>query len=301
MQASFNMQSSYAMNRPSVPFPPSFPSFGEQNAMQYNEQAFSRSFGDSTASGYNSSYYASQMSRGPDGFNRSVIASNTSAFNQQGPCGNMGYGFQNFGGNSCYGPPMPAPRCDSRGWQQDSGYWGGGSRCDNNSGRNAWNDTGVNNDASTINLGNYALNFNKSDSSMLLTNTQNGNQTKIWGDPHIDLNSGTGSQTSGMFNGPLTFNLPDQTRIAVGTQPASGNSNVSYADNVTITQGNRAYVVNGLSQQDSSPLTVQRSNNGYALAQQIPQDAMNLIGTNSGTGWYNPQTHAMAAASDFQA
>ncbi|WP_321890033.1 hypothetical protein, partial [Paraburkholderia bannensis] len=59
------------------------------------------------------------------------------------------------------------------------------------------------------------------------------------------------------------------------------------------------YVVNGLSQQDSAPLTVQRSHDGFALAQQTPQNAMNLFANPGGTGWINANTDAPVKASDF--
>ncbi|MDR5760164.1 DUF1521 domain-containing protein [Caballeronia sp. LZ035] len=165
--------------------------------------------------------------------------------------------------------------------------------------QSAWSDTGVNNNQSSIDLGQYKLDLDKAHSSMMLTDKTNNIATKVWGDPHIDFNSGSGNQTSGMFNGSLTFDLPDNTTIGVHTQPIDGG--VSLADSLTITRGNQAYNVTGLSEQNPAPLSVERSNNGFAAWQNQPQDGPHLMATNSGTGWVNEQTHQMAKASDFNA
>ncbi|MGA7782968.1 MAG: DUF1521 domain-containing protein [Paraburkholderia sp.] len=265
--------------------------------MQFSQQSFPRSSSGNGPSGSSASYFSQQSSRGPGGFSQSTFSSSSASYNRQG-----------FGGESrcTHSESQAYARYDNCGGYDSrsagSSSHGGCNSSDNGFGQSSqWSDTGVSNGKSSINLGDYTLNLNKADSSMLLTNTQTGNQTKIWGDPHIDLNAGTSDQSSGMFNGPLSFELPGHTQISVGTQPGNGNSNVSYADSVTITQGNRAYTVNGLSEQDSAPLTVQRGGNGFALAQQIPQGAMTLIANPSGTGWINSQTHAAVTASDFKA
>ncbi|MEW9583582.1 DUF1521 domain-containing protein [Paraburkholderia sp. DGU8] len=156
--------------------------------------------------------------------------------------------------------------------------------------QNNWSNTQVQNNKASIDLGNYTIDLNKSDSSLVLTNKQTGSTTKISGDPHIDTNG-----TSGTFKGSLTFDLPDQTKVTVGTQ-AQGS--VSYADQVTITQGNKAYVVNGLSQLDGNPLTVQSSHNGRQLDQQTP-DGYALVANSAGTGWIDPQTGLAPTAADF--
>ncbi len=161
----------------------------------------------------------------------------------------------------------------------------------NSTGQNSsWSNTAVQNNASSINLGDYSIALQKSDSSLLLTNNQTGNTTKVWGDPHLDTNG-----TSTMFNGSLTFDLPDNTKVTVGTQP---QGSVSYADQVTITQGNKAYVVNGLSQVDGNPLTVERSGNGRQLDQQTA-DGYTLIANSAGTGWIDPLTGKAPTAADI--
>lgn len=156
-------------------------------------------------------------------------------------------------------------------------------------GQPGWTSTQSGNKAS-IDLGNYTLDLNKSNSSMLLTNKQTGDTTRVWGDPHIDTNG-----MSATFNGPVTFNLPDRTKITVGTQ-AKGS--VSYADQLTITNGNRAYTVSGLSQADKSPLSIQTSGNGRQLDRATP-DGYSLVASRSGTGWIDPLTGRAPTAEDF--
>ncbi|MFM0673721.1 DUF1521 domain-containing protein [Paraburkholderia sediminicola] len=151
----------------------------------------------------------------------------------------------------------------------------------------AWSNTAVSGNKSSIDLGNYKVNLNKSDSSILLTDKKTGETTKVWGDPHIDSNG-----KSSMFKGPLTFDLPGGTKMTVGTQ---GNGNVTYADRLTITNGNNAYQVNGLSEKNSSPLTVQRTGNGRQLDAQTP-DGYSIAPNSHGKGWVDAQT---GKAADF--
>lgn len=154
-----------------------------------------------------------------------------------------------------------------------------------------WSNTQVKDNKSTIDLGNYKLDLNKKDSSMLLTDKKSGETTRVWGDPHIDSNG-----TSNLFNGPLTLNLSDGTKITVGTQ---GKGNVSYADKLTITKGNDAYVVNGLSEKDSNPLTVQHAGNGRQLDAMTP-DGYSLVANRNGKGWIDPQTGHAPTAADYK-
>jgi|GEM_PF-1314623 len=319
MQASFfnSNQSSYSISSPTpsfqnIPFPPrrdsgpqnsmlfnqqmmssNFSSNGilsPKNFMQFDQRAMARNFNSNGMSSNNGSYFFQQSSRSPGGFSNAITAGYYSSSFGPGMSNQQSWNMSSFNQQSFGGG-------DNR--PSGNGGYGGDTSCNNSfDNRNAWSDSGVNDNKASIYLGNYILKFNKSDSSMVLIDTRTGTQTRIWGDPHIDLNSGSANQTSGMFHGPLTFNLPNHTRVSVGTQP-SGDSNVSYANDVTVTQGNRAYAVHGLSQKDSAPLTVQRSLDGFALARQTPRDSMNLISSPSGTGWIDAATHAPVKASDF--
>lgn len=162
-----------------------------------------------------------------------------------------------------------------------------------------WSNTEVSGNKASIDLGNYKLAFDKADSSMVMTNAKTGDTTKIWGDPHIDQHTNSASKTSAMFNGPMTFQLPDNTKITVGTQPGANNKSVTYADQVTITHGNQAYQVSGLSQQNASGLSVQKSGNGRALDDATP-DGYTLQAAADGSGWIDPTTGKQPTASDFK-
>ncbi|MPW16740.1 DUF1521 domain-containing protein [Paraburkholderia sp. CNPSo 3157] len=207
--------------------------------------------------------YSQQYSQTPHGISEQMSASN---FHQSsGP-----FGFeQSFS-------------YDSFRYQQDAPTCGGQN--------NNWSNTEVKDGKSSIDLGDYKLDLNKKDSSINMTNKQTAETTRIWGDPHIDTNG-----TSGMFKGPMSFNLPNGTKVTVGTQ---SQGNVSYADNVTITRGNDAYVVHGLSEKDSNPLTVQHQHNGRQLDAETP-DGYSLVSNGKGKGWIDPQTGRAPTAGDF--
>lgn len=162
-----------------------------------------------------------------------------------------------------------------------------------------WTNTPVSNNKTSIDLGDYKLDFSKSNSSMLLTNKKSGDTTNIYGDPHIEQHANGANKTSAMFNGPMTFMLPDNTKISVGTQAAKNNPSISYADQVTITKGNQAYQVSGLSQQDSAALSVQKSNNGRALDVATP-DGYTIVAARDGSGWIDPATGKQPTADDFK-
>ncbi|WP_213306503.1 DUF1521 domain-containing protein [Paraburkholderia sacchari] len=146
-----------------------------------------------------------------------------------------------------------------------------------------WSDTGVNDKKSSIDLGDYKMDLDKSDSSLTLTDAKTGNQTKVWGDPHIDFDANTGAKKSTMVNGPISFSLPGDKQVFVGTQP-SGSDGPSFASDVYVVQGDRAYEVHGLNQNDAeTPLSVQYvPSGGSALAQQVPPGANNYIATSGG-------------------
>jgi hypothetical protein len=174
-------------------------------------------------------------------------------------------------------PPPPPPRNDCGG--KDSGR----------SNQAQWSNTAVSDNKASIDLGNYKLDFNKADSSMVMTNTKSGDTTKIWGDPHLTQHANGANSSTAMFNGPMTFMLPDNTKVTVGTQAAANNKNVSFADQVTITHGKQAFQVTGLSEQNQTGLNVQKSKNGRALDAAAP-DGYTVKAARDGSGWIDPTT-----------
>ncbi|MFL9903889.1 DUF1521 domain-containing protein [Paraburkholderia fungorum] len=161
-----------------------------------------------------------------------------------------------------------------------------------------WSNTAVSNNKASIDLGDYKLDFNKSDSSMTMTNAKTGDTTKVWGDPHLTQHENGANKSTAMFNGPMTFMLPDNTKVTVGTQPGANNKSVSYADQVTITRGNDAYQVTGLSQEDKAGLSVQKSRDGRALDAAAP-DGYTVQANRNGSGWIDPTTGKEPTAADI--
>jgi len=162
-----------------------------------------------------------------------------------------------------------------------------------------WSNTQVSNNKASINLGDYKLDFDKSHSSMTVTNTKTGDTTKVRGDPHLDQHLNSASKSTGTFNGPMTFVLPDNTKVTVGTQAGAKNKSVSYADQVTITRGNQAYQVTGLSQENKAGLSVQKSRDGRALDAAAP-DGYTVVAARDGSGWIDPKTGKQPTAHDLK-
>jgi hypothetical protein len=273
---------------------------------------------------------ASQMSNMMGHFSQtsfSISSQNTrngqsSTFYAQGTISNSGRpAFQQPtrpGGNfdhTGYSNPMPGNRYDNR---ADSRPNNGFDNCSRGSDRTPsrndcgckdsgradqtqWSNTAVSNNKASINLGDYKLDFDKSDSSMTMTNNKTGDKTEIYGDPHLTQHV-TGSKSNSstaMFNGPMTFMLPDNTKVTVSTTPATNNKSISFADQVTITKGNQAYQVTGLSQQNKAGLNVQRSNDGRALDAATP-DGYTLQAARDGSGWIDPATGKAPTPADIK-
>ncbi|HEY3596813.1 MAG TPA: DUF1521 domain-containing protein [Paraburkholderia sp.] len=280
MQATFDSRSFTSYGQ-------SYNPFGAQTQRSYSTaQPASNAFYDSRQYGNPQSRPVSthfeQITRTPNG---STIKTSMTTIRQPG--GQYGQAQDNrFNGrndNSCRFPQRtPPPPAHN-------------SNCDS---RTNWSNTPVNGNKATVDLGQYQLDFDKKDSSINMRDKATGDTTKIWGDPHIDMHNGTADKKSGMFNGPLTFNLPDNTKVTVGTK-SSGNAAVSYADQVTITRGKDAYQVNGLSEKNSSGLTVDRSRDGRALDAATP-DGYSLVANRNGKGWIDPATGKEPTAADFK-
>uniref|UniRef100_UPI002ABDD7B6 DUF1521 domain-containing protein n=1 Tax=Paraburkholderia sp. J63 TaxID=2805434 RepID=UPI002ABDD7B6 len=221
-------------------------------------------------------------------FNGSMPFPNQNGFNSSISLPNMGGGANvsmgSWNQGNYFNGSMPFPNQSGGGGSSialpDQGSSGGSSSSAEQ--RNAWSDTGVNDNKSSINLGDYTMDLNKSDSSLTLTDPTTGNQTKVWGDPHIDFDANTSDPASTMVDGPLHFTLPGNKQVFVNTQP-SDTPGASYASDVYVVQGNRAYEVHGLSEKDNTPLSVNYSPyGGAALEQKAQQGLKNYIANPNG-------------------
>ncbi len=113
-----------------------------------------------------------------------------------------------------------------------------------------------------IDLGDgYHLAIDERSSQMTIVNDATGQSTRIWGDPHVDVNG----QHKFDFYGTTTFTLANGTKITINTEQWAGNPNAYVASQVVITKGQNAIIVDGISQNKIGDLSISMSNNGYAV------------------------------------
>lgn len=110
-----------------------------------------------------------------------------------------------------------------------------------------------------VDLGNYTLQLDKSNSQWTLTNKATGAQSKIWGDPHVDENG-----KSWDFKKDLTFQLDDGTKISVKTVPYGNGMTLS--SELDITRGDHGMKITGLEQNNTDDaLKITDGLDGYSL------------------------------------
>jgi Domain of Unknown Function (DUF1521) len=113
-----------------------------------------------------------------------------------------------------------------------------------------------------IDLGDgYKLQIDERNSQMTILNTATGQSTRIWGDPHVDVNG----QHKFDFWGTTTFTLANGTKITINTEKWNGNPNAYVASQVVITKGDNAIIVDGISQNKIGDLSISMSGNGRAI------------------------------------
>lgn len=156
--------------------------------------------------------------------------------------------------------------------------------------------TGAEGQAS-IDLGDgYTLELNENNSEIVIQNANTGESTRIWGDPHVDVDG----KRAFDFWGTTTFTLENGTKITIGTEPGKTNPDVYYASNLTITKGDQAIVVDGISQQDRGDLAIEMSSNGRAL-DTATRDGFVLEENAGGSGWRSMLTGDVATQADLNA
>lgn len=132
-----------------------------------------------------------------------------------------------------------------------------------------------------IDLGDgYKLDINEKNSEMTIINEKTGEKTKIWGDPHVDVDG----KRAFDFWGTSTFTLENGTKITINTEQWKGNPNMYVASQVFITKGDNAIVVDGISQNKLGDLSVTMSNNGQEI-DAANRDGWTLHENASGSGW----------------
>lgn len=145
-----------------------------------------------------------------------------------------------------------------------------------------WDVVGANGVA-TISLGNrYEIAINEQNASWTLKDKDCGTETKVSGDPHVDV--GNNGSTDFDFKKDATFQLEDGTKISVGTTQWE-NTDAYVSSTLTITNGNNAIKVTGLGDKadGADNLWIVESKDGRELDQQTNDGAFTAV--KAGAGW----------------
>lgn len=149
----------------------------------------------------------------------------------------------------------------------------------------------------SIDLGDgYTLQLDERNSEITIRNAETGETTRIWGDPHVDVDG----KRAFDFWGTTTFTLENGTKITIDTEQWGGNPDAYVASQVTITKGDQAIVVDGISQNKLGDLEVTMSNDGRAIDRST-RDGFVLNENASGAGWRSDLTGRVATQADLDA
>ncbi len=132
-----------------------------------------------------------------------------------------------------------------------------------------------------VNLGDgYRLEIDERNSQMTIINENTGEKTRIWGDPHVEIDG----KHAYDFWGTTTFTLDNGTKLTINTEQFGGNPNAFVASQVVITKGDNAIVIDGISQNKLGDLSVSMSNNGEMI-DAMTRDGYTLHENACGSGW----------------
>jgi uncharacterized protein YidB (DUF937 family) len=151
----------------------------------------------------------------------------------------------------------------------------------------------VNNGQATIRLGDkYTITAKEDGSEVILKNNETGAETKIWGDPHVDV--GNNGSNDFDFKKDLTFQLDDGTKISIGTVDAGNGTTL--ASSLTITNGDNAIQVTGLggNNDGANNLKVVQSNAGETLDDLTADGSITLF--EDGDRWLTAQGDSVTQA-----
>lgn len=160
-----------------------------------------------------------------------------------------------------------------------------------------WTVSNPGNGKANVDLGNYELQMDENNSEIKIVNKNNGEVTKIWGDPHIDWNKD--GKNDADFWGKTTFQLEDGTKITIDTEKFKNNPNEYLASEVTVTRGDHAMKITGLSQNEKGDLKVEYADRGGQALDWAVTDGFVVKENANGEGWLNASTGKLATQKDF--
>ncbi|MCW4460995.1 DUF1521 domain-containing protein [Sphingomonas sp. BT-65] len=173
----------------------------------------------------------------------------------------------------------------------------GGGRCFQPEPQAQWSASLNGEHTGSIDLGDgYTLQLDERSSEITIRNAETGETTRIWGDPHVDVDG----KRAFDFWGTTTFTLENGTKITIDTEQWGGNPDAYVASQVTITKGDQAIVVDGISQNQLGDLEVTMSNDGRAI-DRATRDGFVLNENATGSGWRSDLTGQVATQADLNA
>ncbi|MGL5839025.1 MAG: DUF1521 domain-containing protein [Sphingorhabdus sp.] len=147
-----------------------------------------------------------------------------------------------------------------------------------------------------IDLGDgYRLEVDERSSQLTIINDKTSERTRIWGDPHVEIDG----KHAYDFWGTTTFTLENGTKITINTEQWGGNPNAYVASQVVITKGDNAIVVDGISQNKLGDLSISLSNDGEMI-DALTRDGYTLHENACGSGW-RTETGKIATQTDLNA
>lgn len=146
----------------------------------------------------------------------------------------------------------------------------------------------------SVDLGDgYTMQIDESNSQITIRDAD-GNSTRIWGDPHVEVNG----QHIGDFYGTTTFQLNNGTKITINTEQWGDNPNAFVASQVVVTRGSQALTIDGVSQNQLGDVKVTMGGNGY-LTDAATDDGLVVGERADGKGWTSSLTGQNVTQADF--
>jgi Domain of Unknown Function (DUF1521) len=147
--------------------------------------------------------------------------------------------------------------------------------------KNTWTASMTGGNTAKVDLGDgYKLEIDERSSQITIINEKTGERTRIWGDPHVEVDG----KHAYDFWGTTTFTLENGTKITINTEQWGGNPNAYVASQVVVTKGSNALVIDGVSQNKLGDLSMTLSNDGRAI-DAAHRDGFVLNENECGSGW----------------
>lgn len=134
---------------------------------------------------------------------------------------------------------------------------------------------------------NYRITAND-DNEVVIHNKETGENYRIWGDPHVEIDG----KHAFDFWGQTTFQLDDGTKVTIGTTPwDEGGNGATVASTVTITDGDYGVQIGGVDSNTRGDLEFTEYKGGGALLDAANRDGNKLQENPQGSGFLAVDRH----------